>query len=368
MARYIIKRLLITIPIIFCVAVLIFTVLYFTPGDPAIMICGQTATNEELEAMREVLGTNRPFFVQLLDYLKQLFIDRNLGESWIYKTNVTWELGNRMPRTFAICVYSVLIGAVIGIPLGVVAAVHQNGWVDKIVLFMSSVLTCIPGFCIAMVLIIIFALKLRWLPAFGVTAGVKSYILPCVSILIGSFAGMARQMRSSMLEVIRSDYVTAARAQGFSRRSVNYVHALPNAMIPIITMLGGQFAAGLGGTMILETIFTIPGVGLYVEGAITNRDRPAVCGSVIFLAIAFCLIMLCIDIAYAAIDPRIKAQYVEQAKGRKHHRKAPDGKRLHGRELAHEAGHEQNHEHEHGHRLGRGHAQKQDTEEKEREV
>ena len=321
MGRYIAKRLLITIPIILCVAILIFTLMYFTPGDPAVIMLGQTATNEELESMREVLGVNKPFFVQLGTYLKQLFIDWDLGTSWVYRTNVTWELANRMPRTFAICVYSVLIGAVIGIPLGVAAAVNQNRLIDKIVLVLSSVMTCIPGFCIALVLLMIFALKLGWFPLYGVTEGLRSYVLPCISIMIGSFAGMARQMRSSMLEVIRSDYVTSARAQGFSRRSVNYLHALPNAMIPIITMLGTQFAAGLGGTMILETIFSIPGVGLYIEGAISNRDRPAVTGSVIFLAIAFCLIMLCIDIAYAMIDPRIKAQYVAQAKGKGRHGK-----------------------------------------------
>ena len=135
--------------------------------------------------------------------------------------------------------------------------------------------------------------------------------------MIGSFAGMARQMRSSMLEVIRSDYVTAARAQGYSKNNVNFLHALPNALIPIVTLMGTQFAAGLGGTMVLETIFSIPGVGLYVSGAITKRDRPAVIGSVVFLGILFCLIMLGIDIVYALVDPRIRAQYEAQGGKRK---------------------------------------------------
>lgn len=318
MARYIIKRLLLTIPIIICVAILIYTVMYFTPGDPAVMILGDTATIEELDAMREYLGLNKPFIQQLTEYMKRLFIDFDLGESWIYKTNITYELGNRMPRTAAICVYSVLIGAVLGIPLGVLAAVNQNRLPDKVVLFSSSILTCIPNYCVALLLIIAFALHLGWLPPYGITDGIKSYILPCISILIGSFSGTARQMRSSMLEVIRSDYVTSARAQGFSRNSVYYRHALPNALIPIITILGSQFAGGLGGTMILETIFSIPGVGIYVQGGITKRDYPVVTGCVIFLSILFCLIMLCIDIAYAMIDPRIKAQYEAQGKKRRH--------------------------------------------------
>lgn len=323
MARYIIKRLLITIPIIVLVAILVFSLLYFTPGDPAVIILGDQATTEQLDAMREYLGVNDPYIVQLGRYLKSLFIDFDLGESWIYKTNISYELANRMPRTTAICIYSVLIGAIIGIPLGVVAAVHQNGLADKVVLASSSILSCVPNYCIALLLILLFALKLRLLPPSGIDYGLKSYILPCVTIMIGSFSGLSRQMRSSMLEVIRSDYVTAARAQGFSSNAVYYLHALPNALIPIITMIGTQFAAGLGGTMILENIFSIPGVGLYVQGAITKRDRPAVIGCAVFMGILFCLIMLVVDIVYAMVDPRIRAQYEAQnRKGKRRHKKA----------------------------------------------
>jgi peptide/nickel transport system permease protein len=312
MTKYIVKRLILTIPIIVCVAFFVFTLLYFTPGDPAVMILGDTATTQELEEYREYLGINQPYIVQLGNYLYNLFIKFDLGESWVYKTNITYEIGNRMPYTFAICVYSILVSAVLGIPLGIAAAVHQNKAIDKFVLVFSSIMQCIPNFCIALILIIIFSLKLGWLPAYGTTAGLASYILPCVSILMGSFSGLARQMRSSMLEVIRSDYVVAARAQGFSRNVVYYAHALPNALIPIITILGTHFAAGLGGTLILETIFSIPGMGLYVQGAISHRDRPAVVGCVVFLGILFCLIMLGIDIAYAIADPRIRAQYESQ--------------------------------------------------------
>lgn len=322
MAKYIIKRLLLTIPIILLVTILVFTLLYFTPGDPAIIILGDQASNEELDSMRAYLGVDQPYIVQLGQYLYNLFIKFDLGESWIYKTNVSWELANRMPRTTAVCIYSVLIGAVIGIPLGVLAAVHQNGIADKCVLAGSSILTCVPNYCIALVLILVFALNLRLFPAFGIDEGLKSYILPCISIMIGSFSGMARQMRSSMLEVIRSDYVTAARAQGYSKTVVNYCHALPNAMIPIVTIMGTQFAGGLGGTMILETIFSIPGVGLYISGAITKRDRPAIIGCAVFMGILFCLIMLGIDIVYAMIDPRIRAQYEAQGAKKRRRRKA----------------------------------------------
>ncbi len=316
MRRYIIRRLLIMIPIIFCVAVLVYTIMFFTPGDPALMILGETATTEELDAMRDYLGLNQPFIVQLGQFLKRLFIERNLGESWIYRTNITYEIGLRMPRTFAICVYSILVSAIVGIPLGVAAAVHQNGIADKIILVSSSIMMCLPGFCIALLFIVIFSLQLGWLPSYGI-GSFKHYILPCLTIMITSFANIARQMRSSMLEVIRSDYIISARAQGFSRNSINYVHALPNALIPIVTIMGTNFASGLGGTMILETVFSIPGIGQYVQGGISNRDYPVVTGCVVFLAILFCVIMLCIDIAYALVDPRIRAQYEERSKGRK---------------------------------------------------
>lgn len=313
MKRYILRRLLIMIPTIFIVSVLIYSIMELTPGDPAIQILGDTASEEELAEMREYLGLDQPYIVRLGQFLKQLYIDRDLGESWVYRTNITDELANRMPRTFAICVYSVLVSALIGIPLGVMAAVHQNGIADKIILVFSSVMMCMPGFCIALLLLVTFSLRLGWFPSFGI-GSFKHYILPCFTIMITSFAGIARQMRSSMLEVIRSDFVTAARAQGFSKNSVNYRHALPNALIPIVTIMGTHFAGGLGGTMILETVFSIPGVGSYVQGGITNRDRPVVTGCVVFLAILFCVIMLCIDIAYAAVDPRIRAQYEERSK------------------------------------------------------
>lgn len=319
MKRYIIKRLLITIPIILIIAISIFTLLYFTPGDPARMILGDNATNEELEAYREYLGIDRPYFVQLGDYLYRLFIKFDLGKSWIYQTNITDEIMARLPRTFAISMYSMLVGALCGIPLGVRAATHQDKLSDKIVLVLSSVMHCIPGYVIALLLIIAFSLHLNWLPAYGI-GSYKHYILPCACIFLTSFSGLSRSMRTSMLEVIRSDYVVSAKAQGYSTASVYYRHALPNALIPIATQMGQQFAGALSGTIILETIFTIPGMGLYAQSAISSRDIPVVTSTVVFLAIWFCLVMLLVDILYAVLDPRIKAQYEAQS-ARKHRRK-----------------------------------------------
>lgn len=312
MLRYVIKRLLITIPTIVFVTIIVFSLLYITPGDPAEMILGSSATEEELESYREYLGLNDPFLEQLGRYLYNLFIKFDLGDSWVYASKITDEIKTRLPISFTISMYSICVAVLTGIPMGVYAAVKQNSGFDKFVLVITSVLHCVPNYVFAMVFIMVFALQLNWFPPYGI-GSVKHYILPCLCILISSFGSMARSMRTSMLEVIRSDYVMAARAQGYNKNVVYFRHALPNALIPIITQLGGSFAGAMSGSLILETIFSIPGMGLYIQGAISSRDIPIVLGSVVFLAIWFCIVMLLVDVLYAALDPRIKAQYVSKS-------------------------------------------------------
>ena len=316
MGRYVIRRLLITIPTIIIVTIAVFSLLYITPGDPAEIILGSSSTEEQRDVLRASLGIDRPFLVQLGDYLYKLFIKWDLGESWVYASKLGDEIKTRLPITFAISMYSILIAVATGIPMGVYAAVKQNGRFDRVVLILTSVLHCIPNYVFAMVFIIEFSLKHSFFPAYGI-GSFKHYVLPCLCIFIGSFGSMARSMRTSMLEVIRSDYVMEARAQGFSKNVVYFLHALPNAMIPIVTQLGGRFAGAMGGTLILETIFSIPGMGLYIQGGISNHDIPVILGCVVFLAIWFCLVMLAVDVMYAFLDPRIKAQYVAQGKKRR---------------------------------------------------
>ncbi len=328
MLRYIIKRLLLTIPIIIIIAILIYGLMFLTPGDPAKMILGDGATQEELDSYREYLGINRPFLVQLGEYLERVFLHFDFGTSWLSRKSISEEFAARLPRSFAISCYSLLVGAICGIPLGILAAVKQNTFADKFILFLSSFMHVIPGYVYALILILIFSVQLKWLPSYGADSW-QCYIMPCLCIFITGFTGMSRMTRSSMLEVIRSDYVMAARAQGFSKKSVNYRHALPNAMIPVITSLGTQFSHALSGTMILETIFSIPGTGTYIQSAVSNRDVPIVTGTVIILAIWFCLVMLLVDILYAVMDPRIKAQYEAQQKMRSGRRQKRD---LGGRE------------------------------------
>ena len=308
MSRYIYKRLLLMIPVVVMVAVLIFTIMYFTPGDPAIIILGPNASLEQLAAKRTELGIDQPYLVQLWNYLKNVFIRFDFGNSFINGRSVSSQIMERFPRTLMIAALSVLLSIVAGVPLGIVASVHQYTWKDNASMFAALIAASMPGFWIAQMMSLLFALKLGWLPATGIDSW-RCYILPVVANAIGGIASMARQTRSSMLEVIREDYITTARAKGQIERKVIYHHALRNALIPIVTCAGGAFGFQLGGALVVETVFSIPGLGKYMMDAINQRDYPAIRGTVIFLAIAFSIVMLVVDIMYAFIDPRIKGQY-----------------------------------------------------------
>ena len=315
MSRYIYKRLLLMIPVVIMVAVLIFTIMYFTPGDPAIIILGPNASLEQLAAKRAELGIDQPYLVQLWNYLKNVFIRFDFGNSFINGRSVSSQIMERFPRTLIIAALSVLLSIVAGVPLGIVASVHQYTWKDNASMFAALIAASMPGFWIAQMMSLLFALKLGWLPATGIDSW-KCYILPVVANAIGGIASMARQTRSSMLEVIREDYITTARAKGQIERKVIYHHALRNALIPIVTCAGGAFGFQLGGALVVETVFSIPGLGKYMMDAINQRDYPSIRGTVIFLAIAFSIVMLAVDIMYAFIDPRIKGQYQSKKRGK----------------------------------------------------
>lgn len=320
MGKYILKRLLWMIPIILGVTILVFTMMTFCPGDPAQIILGTTATEADLAAKRTELGLDQPFFIRLAQYMSDVFLHFDMGSSWTTNIDIMSSIGERMPRTLMLALVTLIIAYGLGIPLGIMAATHQNKWQDHVSMILALIGVAIPNFWLALLLIILFSVKLGWLPAMGVgagLAGIKYYILPAVSNCAGALANCARQTRSSMLDVIRADYITTARAKGVPERIVVTKHALKNALIPIITMMGTTFGRLLGGAMIIETIFTIPGMGSYIIGAVNNRDYPVVQGGSIILAIAFSIAMLLIDLLYAAVDPRIKAKYIASGKKRK---------------------------------------------------
>jgi peptide/nickel transport system permease protein len=314
--KYIIKRILWLIPVLLGVAILIFSIMYFVPGDPVEIIMGSGATAAEKEVVREQLGLNQPYIKRLLDFLGKFFLHFDLGKSYIDGVPVMQSLLQRLPRTLVITMGSTILAIILGIPLGIISAMKHDKPLDSFSVLVALVGVSMPHFWLAMLLILLFALKLHWLPSFGIGSW-QSYVLPCIASCFGILANLARQSRSSMLEVIQSDYITTARSKGVSQFGVICFHALPNALIPIVTVIGTRLASGVAGSLILESVFSIPGIGLYMITAINQRDYPAIQGSIVFTSFLFGIIILIVDLIYAAIDPRIKARYTSGSRRKK---------------------------------------------------
>jgi ABC-type dipeptide/oligopeptide/nickel transport system permease component len=292
-------------------ALIIFTILYFTPGNPAQILLPDSPTAEEIHAMEVKLGLDKPFLAQFGSFLYKTFIKFDLGTSWTYNVPVMQELFRRLPRTVLMGIAVIVFGALIGIPLGILAATHQGKWQDYGVLGVCMIFISLPHFWIAMMAVIVVSLKLGLLPAYGI-GGVQYYILPIFAGVLQGIAENSRQMRSSMLEVIRADFVATARAKGQSENVVIRKHMLPNALMPVITVLGNHFAYIVAGVTITEKIFGIPGVGLYLLDGIMYRDYPIVRGCTLFFAVFCAMVMLLVDLVYAMLDPRIRSKYSSQ--------------------------------------------------------
>lgn len=308
MRKFVLRRILLMIPVILGVTFLIFAIMSFTPGDPASIILGANATPEQIVALRTKLGLDDPFLVRFFNYVKNIVTHFDFGQSYIDGRDVKGEILTRFSYTFKVALLSMCFALGFGVPLGVTAAVNRNTWKDNASMSVALLGISMPTFWFALMLSIVFALKLRWLPASGV-GSFAHYIMPCLSVSMMGIAQMARITRSSMLEVIRSDYITTARAKGQVERIVTYKHALRNALIPVVTQAGTTFGILLSGTLVSETVFSIPGLGTYMVTAIKSRDYPAIQGAVIFVAVAFGIVMLLVDLLYAVIDPRIRAQF-----------------------------------------------------------
>ncbi|MDR1588899.1 MAG: ABC transporter permease [Oscillospiraceae bacterium] len=307
MIKYIIKRLLWMIPTLLGVSLMVLLFIEITPGDPARMILGNYASDEQVAELRAELGLDDPLPVRYYRFVVNA-VKGDLGKSLTMHTDVTQDIFVRFPYTLIIVCVSLLIAVLLGIPIGIYAATHQYTWKDNAAIFGSLFCVSMPSFWFALILINIFAIRLSLVPPMGIKPW-TGWILPCVSLAIGYTASIARQMRSSMLDVIRQDYITTARAKGQTENKVLYKHALKNALIPVIMILGGMFGMSLGGALIAETIFSIPGLGSYTLTALTQRDYPVIQGSVLYLAIAFGIVMLVVDVLFAFVDPRIRSQY-----------------------------------------------------------
>lgn len=308
MGSYILKRLLWMIPVILGVTILIFTIMYFIPGDPVKLLLGPDTTPEQIEAKRIELGLNESYIARLGKYIGGIVFKFDFGDSWLYNTPVTTELLSRLPRTMVIALACMMLQVLVGIPLGILAAVNHNKWGDRLTMFIAFIGISMPEFWVALMLVLLFSLKLGWLPPYGI-GGWEYYILPVIALSLAGIATQARQTRSSMLEVIRAEYITTARAKGMSELQLLFKHALPNALLPVITVIGNGMGRLLAGAVVIESVFSIPGVGMYLVGGINSRDYNVVMSSVIILAIVFAMIMLLVDLMYAAIDPRIKSQF-----------------------------------------------------------
>ena len=311
MLKFILRRLLLMIPVMLGVSFIIFSMLHIAPGDPAVQLAGgESASLEAVEEMRELMGFNDPFLVQYGRWLFNLIIHQDLGTSFIRTgVPVTEEIVIRFPATFQLAVSAVVVSTVIGIPIGILSATKQYSIFDNVAMFIALLGVSIPGFWQGLLMILLFAVHLEWLPFGGLDDGLRSLILPSITLGTTSAAMVARMTRSSMLEVIGQDYIRTARAKGQTERVIINKHALKNALIPIITVVGLNFGFLIGGALIAETVFTIPGLGRLMVGAIQQRDFPVVQGSVLFIALTFSLVNLLVDIIYAFVDPRIKSQY-----------------------------------------------------------
>ncbi|MCI8349130.1 MAG: ABC transporter permease [Firmicutes bacterium] len=311
MAKYTIKRLLILIPILFGVAFIIFTIMDFTPGDPAIRILGPESSIEAREQLREELGLNEPFWTRFFEYIRGIVFDLDFGTSYRTNNPVFSDIFSRMPVSLTVAFLGMILATVMGLPLGVYSAVKQYSKSDGFLRVASTVLVAMPTFWLAMLLILIFSLYLGWLPSGGITYGWTSYILPTITVGVPYGSKILRMTRSTMLEEIRQDYVRTARSKGLPENKIIYKHALKNALLPVITTIGSSFGAILGGSVIAESVFNLPGLGTLIVLSIKAKDTPCVLASVLLLAFFFAIIMLIVDLIYAFIDPRIKAKYAK---------------------------------------------------------
>jgi peptide/nickel transport system permease protein len=311
MVAHIIRRLLFLVPVSLLVSLITFLLIHLIPGDPARVLLGEDSTPEALAALRQQLGLDRPLYEQYVRWLNQA-VHGNLGESIQLHQPVLQAIIQRLPVTVELGVAALLFSLVLAVPLGVAAATHRGSRLDWLLNVSSLLGTTIPAFVLGLLLILVFAVLVRVFPPGGYVpfaedplGNLRDLILPMIALGSGSVAVNFRQMRASMLDVLDQDYIRTARAKGLSALRVNYRHALPNALLPLITLVGLQAGAILAGAVVVETIFLWPGVGQLVVSSILSKDYPVVQGVVLLSALSYMLVNLLVDLSYTIVDPRI---------------------------------------------------------------
>ncbi len=304
MWRYVAKRVLLSLPVLLGVSVVVFVAIRLIPGDPAQLMAGQAATEEVVRQIRQSLGLDQPLPVQYLYFLRNV-VRGDLGRSLFNGAPVVEELGQRFPRTVRLALASMAVASLIGIPAGILAATRRLTWVDTAVMVVALVGVSMPVFWLGLNLILVFSVRLQWFPAFGYETW-RHLVLPSITLGAASAAVVARMTRSAMLEVLGQDYIRTARAKGLSERAVVNRHALRNALIPVVTILGLQLGTLLSGAVLTETVFAWPGVGRLLVDAVLARDYPIIQGTTLLIAATFVALNLAVDLLYGLLDPRIR--------------------------------------------------------------
>ena len=306
MAKYIAKRVALALVTLVIVSMLTFFLMFLVPGGP--FLSEKSPSPAVLAAMEEKYGLDKPVIVQYKNYMLNL-LQGELGPSIKQRgRTVAQIIGSRFPVSARIGGIALAIAVVVGVVLGSVAALNRGKWIDNVIIVIATCGIAVPSFVVCTILLYIFSLKLGWLPSYGLT-GWKNYIMPVIALGFYPTAYICRLMRSSMLDVLRQDYMTTARAKGCPEKRVIYTHGLKNALIPIITAIGLQMSLVITGSVLAETVFSWPGIGRLVYDSISKRDTPMVTGAIIMCSILMCIINLAVDLVYAFFDPRIKAQY-----------------------------------------------------------
>lgn len=307
MWKFIAKRLVAMVPVLLGVTLVIYLILNMAPGDPAKVILGEQATPEQIAELREEMGLNDPVLVQYARYIFNL-VQGDMGESYNSGLKCNVEIFARFPNTLRLTICAISLAVILALPIGIVAAVKQNSIFDGVSMFIALIGLSMPVFWLGLLLILFFSLRLGWFPSSGAD-GWKSLVLPTVTLGFQQMASIARVTRSSMLEVIRADYIRTARAKGVAESKVITQHALKNALIPTVTVVGLQFGGMLGGSVMTESVYAWPGVGRLMVQSINKRDIPMVLGCVIMFSVTSSVVNLLVDVLYGFIDPRIKSQY-----------------------------------------------------------
>ena len=312
MQAYILKRLIASIPVILFVALFTFGLLYLTPGDPAAVIGGAEATPEDIERLREKLGLNEPFHIRLWKWLGTV-LRGDLGESIFSNHTVTSLLVDRVQPTLSLAILSMIIAVGLGVPMGILAAWKAHTWIDRTMMLIAAMGIAVPSFALAFLVMWIFGLKLLIFPVAGfapITEGfgpfIKHLAMPAFTVGVSFMALITRMTRASMLEVLREDYIRTARSKGLGERPVLFGHALKNAMLPVITIIGLGLAVLVAGLVVVETVFGVPGLGRLVAESISRRDYPVIQGVILTVSVIYIFVNLMVDIVYAYLDPRIR--------------------------------------------------------------